>query len=191
MKRKIKKLDKPTFGETAWSDDSFEVEHEGFTVRVRFDYDTDPDLSHIGEFSDTPEDGAIDHHATGKWLGRSHRGDRYFNSAYFADGLKYYLETEKLSEEEARAKADRAALQDYERLVGYYTDEWSYLGMIVTIFLKGVKLGESSVWGVESDAGSAHFTEMYEEQLHEAMIDARKTLDGLIEAAEKLPKVGA
>lgn len=192
MKRsKIKKLDKPAFGETAWSDDSFEVEHEGFTVRVRFDYDTDPDLSYIGEFSDTPEAGAIDHHEQGRWLGRSWRGDRYFNPTNYSSALKYYQETEKLSEEEAKARADREAMQDYNRLVGYYTDEWSMLTMVVTVYLNGVMLGDSSLGGVDSDSGSAHFLEIYEEQLHEAMVEARKTLDKLVEAAEKLPKVGA
>ena len=47
--------------------------------KIEADYDCD--LTHLGGFSDEPGEGAIDHHATGKWLARSDRGPRYFNPA--------------------------------------------------------------------------------------------------------------
>lgn len=186
--KKVETVESLTFAEHACADDRFEVEHEGFKIIVRFEYDNDADVSYLGEFSDTPEEGAINHHATDKWLGRSFRGQRYFNPPNYDDTIKYYLETEKVSPEEAKAQADRTAMVDYERLVDYYNDGWSMVGMIVTVYLDGVRLGDSSIWGVETDAGADYFKELFSDQLHQAMIEARKHLDKLVEAARKLPK---
>lgn len=178
----------PAFEENACSGDSFKGEHDGFTIVVKFQYDEDADLSYMGEFSDAPDDGAIDHHEKGEWLGRSYRGPRYFIPAHYKDALNYYLEHEKLSEEEARAKADRQVVADYERLVEYHQGHWSMLGMIVTVYLDGVKLGDASIWSVESDSGAVHFKELYDDLLHEAVAEARKTLEKLCTKAKELPK---
>lgn len=159
--------------------DKTSFDHEGFSVHAKIVCDQDPDTSWIGEFSDTPGEGAIDHHATGIWLERSYRGPRYFNPANYS--YDYYLNTEKRSKSEARSLANEQAKQDYKRLVGFYQGDWSMVGVVVTVYRDGVELGSASIWGIETDSGADCFKSLVmDELLHEAVNEARMTLDKLV-----------
>jgi hypothetical protein len=155
-------------------DDNIAFKHKGFDIEAHIVPDYDADVSWIGEFSNEPGEGAIDHHATGKWLGRSHRGERYFNPANY--DMDYYIKYAKMSEAQARAEADRHAQSDYKRLVGYYTDEWSMVGVTLTVSRDGVKLAEASIWGVETDSGADNFNALVQDLLHDAMAEADEKL---------------
>lgn len=47
-----------------YAGDTWEFEHEGFTIKAAIHYDDAQDISWLGEFSDEPGANAIDHHAT-------------------------------------------------------------------------------------------------------------------------------
>lgn len=139
----------------------FEFEQDGFTIKAKAVYDQTPDLSWIGEFSDTPEKGAIDHHATDNWLERSYRGERYFNPA---------TENGEL---------------DYKRMLAYAHGEWTMIGIIVKVFREGIELGSASLWGIESDSGADYFNELVTEELMlEALGEAQDNLDKLVESVQ-------
>ena len=142
-----------------YAGDTIEFEQEGFSIRAEIHYDETPDTSWIGEFSDKPGDNAVDHHATDNWLGRD-RGPRWFNPA-----------------------TEHAAL-DYARLLAYYQDEWSMVGIAVTASREGVALGSGSLWGIESDSGDGFFRETAEEIASEAVAEAKATLAALVASAK-------
>jgi hypothetical protein len=168
-------------GETFDDGDRISFEHNGFTVEAKIEADYDADVSWIGRFSDTPEEGAIDHHATGTWLDRSHRGQRYFNTANYA--YQDYLNMGK-SKSVARRLANKQAQQDYKRLVGYYTGEWNMVGVKLTISRDGVTLGDASLWSIESDSGS-YFNEVVQDLLHDVQAEAQQKLKLLADFAKE------
>ena len=130
----------------------------GFRINVQIRLDEDPDLSYLGEFSDTPEKNAIDHHETGTWLSRSDRGPRYFNAA-----------DPNLTEEEIR--------KNYDRLVEYYQGYWSTVGIVVTASRASVTLGVQSLWGLESDMDLDFFDEEIDQLISGALNDALRNLE--------------
>ena len=135
----------------------FAFAHEGFEVKIRVVDDEDADTSWLGEFSDSPQEGAIDHHATDTWLARGWRGPRYFNPVNPECGQ-----------------------EDYERLVAMYQGHWSMVGLTVTVYREGVELGAASLWGIESDSGHDYFCETIAEELvPEAIGQAKKTIERL------------
>lgn len=163
--------------------DEATFELDGFVILAKVERDEDPDLSWLGEFSESPEEGAIDHHETDQWLGRSDRGPRYFNPCDYA--LDYYLNEEKLQPEEAKQKADLQANKDYKRLVAYYQNEWDMVGVVVTASKAGVELGDVSLWGIESDSAKSFFKGLVRNELApEAIRIAKKTLTKLCESPQ-------
>lgn len=182
IKQKSRPLPVRFEGETFSDGDSISFDHKGFTVVAKLVADYDADVSHIGAFSNTPGKGAVDHHATGKWLDRSHRGDRYFNPANY--DMDYYVNHSKMSKADAKVECDRIAQMDYERLRDYYTGEWSMLGVVLTISRDGVTLGDASLWGIESDSGS-YFNEVVRDLLHDVQAEAKIKLKLLADFAKE------
>jgi len=84
-----------------------------------------------------------------------------------------------------RQYAAMAARDDYERLRAWCNDEWSYVGVIVTVShaVTGIELGSASLWGIESDAGD-YLEEIVRDLEPEAIEDARNTLAVMMERAE-------
>jgi hypothetical protein len=184
MKTKQKALPTEFTKDEVSDGDRISFERDGFTVVATIEYDNDADTSHLGEFSDEPEEGAVDHHATGTWLQRSTRGQRYFNPPDYAGSLASAREYQHLSEEAAKAEADRRALEDYKRLVDYYQGAWNMVGVVVTVSREGVKLGEASMWGIESDSGT-YFNEAVGDLLHDALPEAKRKLKALADFAKE------
>lgn len=75
----------------------------------------------------------------------------------------------------ARAYAAAAARADYERLRAWCNDEWSYMGVVVTVESNGHTIGTASLWGIESDA-DAYLLEVANELIDEALENARETV---------------
>lgn len=114
--------------------------------------DENPDLSYLGEYSDTPGKVCID---------RQERGDlqrgeyRYFN---LGCGDAEYIE------------------RDYERFESYNNQNWCMLGIFATAVVsypagktnrRIETLSSSGLWGIESDSDENYITDMENEQLED------------------------
>jgi hypothetical protein len=134
-----------------WPDGEFDV----VVTRMIDDY---PDLSWLGAFSNTPKEGAIDHH--------EHTGDarayRYFNPGNtYADASprmrKKYIEA------------------DYVRLRSY-GDAWHMTTLLVEIKLAGHVIAEDSLGGVPNDDDGKYVDERIDEMVASALDEARKNV---------------
>lgn len=112
--------------------------------------DDSPDLSFIGEFSDTPGKGAIDHRA------RSGEGNRTFQ--YFNPANPEYAE------------------QEYKRMMEFERCEVGHIGIKAeaTIWLdaggdakKMQIISSGGLWGIESDSEPSYFKEIEADQIEE------------------------
>jgi hypothetical protein len=117
----------------------------GYDFRASWHYDDSPDTSWIGEFSDTPGEGAIEHSRN---MGNTYK---YFNPA----NPEY-------------------AEQEYKRMCGLNDGSWIFVGLKVTVFRAGIELGSASLWGIESDSDEAYFIETFNEPAIEALAEAEK-----------------
>lgn len=81
-----------------------------------------------------------------------------------------------------RAYAAAAALADFQRLAGWCSDEWNYVGVVVTASRAGIELGSASLWGIESDAGD-YLVEAANDLVSDAVADAQATLSRLLKAS--------
>jgi len=75
----------------------------------------------------------------------------YGPDAHAATSALYKLHRESMT---PRAYAAGAAMADYDRLRGWCTDQWRYIGVVVRRAGDCACCGETeSLWGLESDAG--------------------------------------
>ena len=65
------------------------------------------------------------------------------------------------------------ALQDSRRLEGLNRGDWCMLGIVATVCWDGVKVGEASIWGVESDSPD-YIATVEREEAWEAIKGARR-----------------
>jgi hypothetical protein len=174
------------------------VNRNGFKITITEQPDPDPDLSYLGEYSDTPHGDrrlSVDvwavehgHFANGEPGWRPHpHVYRWFNPAYGCtpsptlESLR--AEHAKLNGgnlDEAYRQVMRERRQDYDRMTAYQRGEWACLGVIVTASLNGVELASASLWGIESD-GYDSVEEAAEEHglIDEAVEQAQSTLAAL------------
>lgn len=110
--------------------------------------DCDPDLSHLGEYSDSPDAIHIDRQERGD-MGRNE--PRYFNAGC---GDPEYIE------------------QDYKRAESYNAGQWAMIGIRAKVTLE-IPHGDSRImqtiespglWGIESDSGEDYFQEVFKEE---------------------------
>jgi hypothetical protein len=125
----------------------------------RQEVDTDPDLSYLGEYSNTPEANAID---------RIERGDCGRNE------FRYCNVT--LSGEETGNP--ESVEQDYLRLESYNRGDWGMIGIwaevVLLVPLRGSpgssirqKIKSGGLWGIESDSDDEYLDSVYAEQCDE------------------------
>ena len=126
-------------------------EKDGLTYTVRRVVDEDPDLSHLGTFSDAYQDGAIEH------------GNERLNV------YRYFI-----------PENPEYGQQDYERMLAFDHGKWCMVGITVDISIKTKTnwavppvVGRASVWGVESDSEESYFTELENEMIREAEADLK------------------
>jgi hypothetical protein len=131
-------------------------------IRIVKVIDSDPDLSHLGEYSDTPKPGAIDREKEGDL----ERGEyRYFNPGNYDPSDPNKREN---------------ALLVYRRYEDYNRGEWGCIGikaeadvLIQTPTMKinkcwiSKEFGSGGLWGIESDSGPDYFKEVVLEELEE------------------------
>jgi hypothetical protein len=109
-------------------------------IKVRVEYDLSPDLSWIGEFSNTPKEGAIVHSNGGRTL-------KYFNPA----NPEY-------------------AQQEYEEMMNYENGNKSMLGIwveaeIITPNHTVQKIKSGGLWGIESDSDSDYIESVIDDEV--------------------------
>lgn len=115
-------------------------------IWIETETDYDPDLSWLGDFSDQPREGAIDHRE------RQGLGERYLQ--YFNPANPEYAE------------------EDYARMIAYDRCDWCMLGVTACAKVIAERNGFKRItifrscgcWGVESD-GKEHIEEVAEEEL--------------------------
>lgn len=103
-----------------------------------------PDLSYLGEFSDTPEENAIDH--------RARSGER--------NALRYFNPATEYGE------------LDYERMMAYKMGHWYMVHVAAKVTVK-IPFGDGYIlhtvespglWGVESDSDDDYVHEIFKEE---------------------------
>lgn len=125
-------------------------------IRVCVLQDESPDTSYLGEYSNTPRDGAIDRKGRGDWDTRQYR---YFNPTNVDPEHPEYAEA------------------DYKRMENLNKGEWSFIGIMAkahtSVSLDGGKtwktdfITSSGLWGIESDSGKEWLQEIANEQIEE------------------------
>lgn len=128
-------------------------------IKIEHVTDPDPDLSGLGEYSDTPgpDDRTIDRPKHDGFYYRNQR--RYFIAAMSGD----------------ETGNPESVEQDYQRAEAYNRQEWYMLGIraIAEVHLPTEQGGYSSVhylkspglWGVESDSDKDYLTKVAKEEL--------------------------
>lgn len=138
--------------------DSETFDCAGFKIECKIELDTDPDLSWLGKYSDSPGVNAIKRNP-----GILEVWDyEYFNPGNGDYGLP------RGKNGGVNAEARKYAYQDYRRMERYNAGDWCMYGLVVTASRYGVELGEASLWGVESDC-QEHIAETFRELVHEAI----------------------
>jgi hypothetical protein len=156
------------------------AEVDGFMLAARIEYD---------DCGDTPWERGDGHGPVSEWTSRGKRpgewvlcqdrGSRRYYDAQAAvrqakeegwDAPPYGVGT-------TGERATRAVKADFERLRAWCNDEWSYVGVVVSVSRNGVVLDEhaASLWGIESDAGD-YLREVANELADEALDAGRVAL---------------
>ena len=180
-----------TFGQEAYDGQTITGEREGFTfiATIHADDDSTPPWKR--------EDG---HGPVTDWQSRDKGpGELVLNSDRTSKRFYDFAEACRIARrdgwgcaggqlpgESKRTYAARAAMADYERLRHWCADDWSYVGVAVTVEKDGVRLTgpyDHAIWGVESDCGD-YLTELANEYLEEALEAARAKLASLCDCGE-------
>lgn len=150
------------------------IEQGGFTITARIEQDDD---------STPPWDREDGHGEVSELESRPKRaGEMTLSDLRWGRGARYYdfAGAVKLARRDGwgianppegatrRQIAALAAREDFERLRRWCNDDWSYVGVVVTVSARGVDLGTASFWGIESDAGD-YLLEVANELLSDVM----------------------
>jgi hypothetical protein len=140
---------------------------------VKWETDSDADLSMLGEYSNKPGEGTVNREALGHML---HGEYRYWNPSNHAEYKK-----EDWSHVSGKEKRDvikkhgslknaviHYRMEDYKRHEAYNRGEWQMEGCVVTVTL-GQLTGKSSLWGIESDCGDEYRSEVVADVIIEAL----------------------
>lgn len=155
------------------------VKVEGFDVIVSEDVDTNPDTSHLGEYvAQRPALPFFDR-ALGRVIVRADEQSAPVEEEDEAAASRW----EERHRHQCRyiTAGDpgfdaEAVWHDAQRLESFERQEWSMLYIRAEVFLRGVKLGESTLYGVESDSDPAYFREVERDQIKEAVLTAKTKL---------------
>jgi hypothetical protein len=122
-------------------------------IKIKIMDDDYPDLSGLGEYSDTPKEGAIDRR-------------EYFGSSWRVGEYKYFNPGNYDPTDPDR---DEYALQDYERMEAYNHGDWRCIGiradckyLIDNWIIQEITSG--GLWGIESDSGDDYLKEIAQEE---------------------------
>jgi len=155
-------------------------------VHVRTEPDDCPDLSWLGEFRDDWRPGCIDRKPY--WSQDAGRYEcRYWSPGHPYTHHRDWYKRHGYSKHEAHTRARACVLQDHRRHEDYCRGDWWVVGLIVSVSLDGHKLGQASIWGVESDCGEEYRDELVADLTADATAEARKALADILAAVGALP----
>ena len=156
------------------------------SVEIEIVSDDTPDLSFLGEYSNSPGDNAID---------RQERGD-------MSRGEFRYCNITMSGEDTGNPESVE---QDYQRLESYNRGDWEMVCVRVKAVINTSQSGygrthtfrSPGIWGVESDSDKAHFAEMALDELDslrddllELGVDDLDEIDDLIAEQRKIAMPG-
>ena len=150
-------------------------EAEGFTIRVRLEYDEHPDLSYIGKYVSRWEDGAIKRPNAGR------NEYEYFLPA-FTDFKAQAREFSKLGfdKQTANLKARAIPLSQFKFMEDLNNGNVSFVGVIVTASRSGIELAQDSIWGVEyTGRNNPYIDEIAQDCESEVIAEAKNNLHSL------------
>jgi len=124
-------------------------------IEIVVEPDADPDMSYWGEFSNTPEAGALAHHGgPGAY--------KWFNPNQDAHNTPEY------------------GREAYERMLAYERQEWCMVGVRAeaTLVINGTlqTIQTPGVWGVESDSGHDYIEQEVGSEQYAELVDILKAL---------------
>jgi hypothetical protein len=159
-------------------DSSFERTFGPFILTVTIEPDYDVDLSWLGKYISRFEPGAID---------RSFGGSRSLDRneyRYFMPENPVDVKAESacyskkgMSKHEANCAARSMIYTDYEEMEAINNGHKDFIGIVAVVSYDGREIGESSLWGIESDS--------YEDQMHDVIYDAICNAQGFFQRLEK------
>jgi len=118
-----------------------------YSVSIEKVFDEGGDLSYLGEFSNTPGEGAIDRAKVERYLERGEY--RYFNPANY---------------DKNDPNRNKYALEDYKRMMEFIRGKVCLLGIYATCSIDyGGCYGEirtPGLWGIESDSDPEYMIEI-------------------------------
>lgn len=175
-----------------------EFTFDQYRVVFGYDYDECPDVSHLGEISDTWQPSAVpwSYERSGRmthYSVRHYKNERvtqwFIPMQTFAEQRDWYMATptdtkhsqtyQGLGRKEAIAKAKKHLIDDYDRLFHYYNDAWHMLFLSVTVYFKGHEVASDYLGGIESDCSNEYMLDTYKEMLVEAVHQAEQTVEAL------------
>lgn len=131
-------------------------------VSVRWLVEENPELSHIGEYTDKEVDGAIDCKEHGRNYREGHTFRWFVSGNHGTFNKENWSHVSKKERDECIKKYGSLekteahyALEDFKRMDAYNNDEWHMTGCKVVV-RHGSLEAEDSVWGIESDCGDKY-----------------------------------
>lgn len=156
----------------------------GTTCARFYDYQEACKIARRDGWGVSPYSVSKSRHVNGIWALTGHWFDDHRNlqsfTAYADDLNLAYRDIYKQHRAQytARQYAAMAARQDFKRLRDWCNGDWHYCGVVVTASRNGIKLGNASLWGIESDCGD-YLETVAQELAEEALAEAREILTDL------------
>lgn len=163
-----------------WHDDDFErkLTIGKVTLSVHLEHDDYPDLSWLGEYSNYrepyTENQKLVHRDSGLVL--DHHGIWRDSKGH----IQPTPEESRHSREYQYTWHDNGhdkllyAIQDARRLEQYNDGDLCDFGVVVSIFYAGRKIGDDSLWGINSDSEESHVRQTIWEVAHQAIKSAKQ-----------------
>lgn len=150
-----------------------EWRESGFRIVATIEYDeTGCGVDWLGEFHDKPTRGSISVQAPRSWR---ETFTHYVPANSYADHYKALRKDH--SRQEAHELARKYVLADAERLRQYADGDLSLLGCVVKVYRGEIRLGCSSVWGIDVDSlADPYLSEVARDIAPDAISEAQRTL---------------
>jgi len=156
----------------------------GFTLTVTSDHDDYSDgPDWLGKFTDTWEEGALNHHKKTRFGGRHQY--KWFIPASSVEEQRKFLIGTGFSKGVAEETARKCIENDYQRADGF-GHEWHFITIAVTASRCGINLGASTLSGIESDSGDEYIEEVIDDVAEQAITEADESLDELLNSVHPL-----
>lgn len=151
------------------------------SIKIKVDYDENPDTSYIGEYTDDPAPGVIVR-CEGEYLEKlgvqiRDTDGRFMGKDYElpARGREYrFFKPYAGGEKVGTANYYKYGLQDYKRMEGLTSGDWNYIGIQAEAVVKYPiesgsyrleTLTSGGLWGIESDSGDDYIKTVIGEEL--------------------------